>query len=178
MPNERRDFRSYLFRGGVEGLFANRRETFLSPLESILAHRRFLFFNQCVIRSFYRKFRFHSRIVLDRGAVQRKLQPGGKYQGWKTIGRKLGKLGQLQYRDTQTYRRNLRNFHEGSGISRWRIFAYRIRRKKIEIWELVYGSKVILIHKEAAILGRFRIRNRFADRVDWRLLVEKKKNKK
>ena len=55
----------------------------------------------------------------------------GKYQRRKIIGRKLGELGQLQYRDTQTYWRNswnlrarLREFQDG------RISAFRIRRKE------------------------------------------------
>lgn len=118
---------------------------FLSPLrlESILAHRHFLF-NQRVIRSFFSPF--VSRVSF--GSTPSSIGELLKERKARTKGENTrdGRRSDEETRQarpaaipryTQTYRGNSRNFHEGSGISRWRIFAYRIRRKKIEIWELV-----------------------------------------
>lgn len=114
---------------------------FLSPTRVDTCH---FLFNQRVIRSFFSPF--VSRVSF--GSTPSSIGELLKERKARTKGENTrdGRRSDEETRQarpaaipryTQTYRGNSRNFHEGSGISRWRIFAYRIRRKKIEIWELV-----------------------------------------
>lgn len=77
---------------------------------------------------------FFSRIVVPLSSIRSGsldyVESGKMPAKEEIVGRKLGELGQLQYRDTQTYWRNSRNFRKVSRISRWRTSAFRIRRKE------------------------------------------------